>query len=78
MFLLDPWWNPAAEDQAIARSHRMGQHHPVFAWRFITKDSIEEKILRLQERKTRLASDILEGSSSFRTLTEEELDDLFG
>jgi SNF2 family DNA or RNA helicase len=78
VFLLDPWWNPAAEDQAIARSHRMGQHHPVFAWRFITKDSIEEKILRLQERKTRLASDILEGSSSFRTLTEEELDDLFG
>ncbi|HOY48775.1 MAG TPA: DEAD/DEAH box helicase [Flavobacteriales bacterium] len=78
VFLLDPWWNPAAEDQAIARSHRIGQHQPVFAWRFITKDTIEEKILHLQERKTRLANDILEGTSSFRTLTEEELTDLFG
>ena len=78
VFLLDPWWNPAAEDQAIARSHRMGQHQPVFAWRFITKDTIEEKILHLQERKTRLASDILEGTSSFRTLTEDELNELFG
>ena len=78
VFLLDPWWNPAAEDQAIARSHRMGQRQPVFAWRFITKDTIEEKILQLQERKTRLAIDILEGSSTFRTLTEEELSELFG
>ncbi len=78
VFLLDPWWNPAAEDQAIARSHRIGQHQPVFAWRFITKDTIEEKILHLQERKTRLASDILEGTPSFKTLTEEELADLFG
>ncbi|MEZ5173785.1 MAG: DEAD/DEAH box helicase [Bacteroidia bacterium] len=77
VFLLDPWWNPAAEEQAIARAHRMGQKMQVFAWRFITKDSIEEKILRLQEKKSRLASDILEQSGLSSNLSEADLDELF-
>lgn len=77
VFLLDPWWNPSAEEQAIARSHRMGQKVTVFAWRFITKDSIEEKIVLLQERKTRIASDILNRTNAFTAISQEELKDLF-
>lgn len=77
VLLLDPWWNPAAEEQAIARSHRMGQKLPVFAWRFITKDTIEEKILKLQERKGRIASDILETSGTLGGISQDELNELF-
>lgn len=55
VFLLDPWWNPAAEMQAISRAHRIGQNKNVFAYRFISKDSIEEKIQLLQKRKKELA-----------------------
>lgn len=77
VFLLDPWWNPALEEQAIARSHRMGQKSAVFAWRFITKDSIEEKIVQLQEKKTRIASDILENASPFSSISQDELKELF-
>lgn len=60
VFILDPWWNPTTEQQAIARAHRIGQKKNVIAVKFITKDSIEEKILRLQERKSRLAQDIID------------------
>lgn len=60
VFLLDPWWNPTTEQQAIARAHRIGQDKNVFAIKFITRDSIEEKILKLQERKSKLAEDIIE------------------
>ncbi len=60
VFILDPWWNPFTEQQAIARAHRIGQDKNVIAYKFITKDTIEEKILRLQEKKTRLAEDIIE------------------
>lgn len=63
VFILDPWWNPSIERQAIARAHRIGQTKRVFAIKFITKDSIEEKILKLQERKSKLAEDIIEGKS---------------
>lgn len=77
VFLLDPWWNPASEEQAIARSHRMGQKQAVFAWRFITKDTIEEKILKLQKKKSKLASDILEKTGISSKITKEELDELF-
>ena len=59
VFILDPWWNPTTEQQAIARAHRIGQDKSVFAVKFITKDSIEEKILQLQSRKSRLAEDII-------------------
>ena len=60
VFILDPWWNPTTEQQAIARAHRIGQSKNVIAVKFITKDSIEEKILQLQTRKSKLAEDILE------------------
>jgi SNF2 family DNA or RNA helicase len=63
VFLLDPWWNPAKEEQAIARAHRIGQTKTVMVYKFITKDTIEEKILLLQERKQQLAADIIEGAS---------------
>jgi SNF2 family DNA or RNA helicase len=59
VFILDPWWNPAAENQAIDRSHRIGQKRTVFYYKFITQDSIEEKILALQQRKSRLSEEII-------------------
>lgn len=59
VFILDPWWNPTIEQQAIARAHRIGQEKKVMAVKFITKDSIEEKILLLQEKKKQLAEDII-------------------
>ncbi len=66
VFILDPWWNPFIEQQAIARAHRIGQEKNVIALKFITKDSIEEKILKLQERKAQLAEDIISGSTSIK------------
>ena len=59
VFILDPWWNPTTEQQAIARAHRIGQKKNVFAIKFITRESIEEKILKLQEKKSQLAEDII-------------------
>ena len=59
VFLTDPWWNPAAEQQAIARAHRIGQTKNVMVTRFITKNTIEEKILQLQQQKQQLAEDII-------------------
>jgi len=59
VFLLDPWWNPAVEAQAIDRAHRIGQTKTVFAYRLITKDSVEEKILELQQKKKQLADSII-------------------
>jgi len=59
VFLLDPWWNPAVEAQAIDRAHRIGQTKTVFAYRLIAKDSVEEKILKLQESKKELADSII-------------------
>lgn len=66
VFVLDPWWNPFTEQQAIARAHRIGQDKNVIALKFITKESIEEKILNLQARKSQLAADIMEGSGTLR------------
>ncbi len=59
VFVLDPWWNPFVEDQAIARAHRIGQTEKVVAVKFIAKDTIEEKILKMQEKKAALAGEIL-------------------
>ncbi|MEM0968356.1 MAG: ATP-dependent helicase [Verrucomicrobiota bacterium] len=55
----DPWWNPAVEEQATGRAHRMGQQNPVFVYRFVTQGTIEERILELQERKAEMARAIL-------------------
>ena len=59
VFLLDPWWNQAAEEQAIARAHRIGQHHPVFVYRFVSANTLEEQILSLQERKQSLIDSVM-------------------
>ena len=59
VFILDPWWNPFAEKQAIARAHRIGQDKPVTVIRYIAKDTIEEKILALQEKKKMISDDII-------------------
>jgi len=77
VFILDPWWNPAVELQAINRAHRIGQEKNVFAYRFITKSSIEEKILNLQERKKELASIFAGNSNPLRALDNSDIDELF-
>ena len=74
VFILDPWWNPAVEAQAIDRAHRIGQTRPVFAYRLIARNTVEEKILELQKSKRELADAIITGSSSvIRNLTAEDL-----
>lgn len=77
VFMLDPWWNPAAEMQAVNRAHRIGQDKNVFVYRFITKDSIEEKILKLQEKKKALAETFVRPQEIISGLTREELLKLF-
>ena len=78
VYLVDPWWNPAAEQQAIDRSHRIGQEKKVFAYRMICKDSVEEKILQLQERKRALAADLVSDEGGFvKQLTHEDVAYLF-
>ena len=57
--MLDPWWNPQAEAQAIDRAHRIGQTRPVYVYRLVAKDTIESKVLALQAKKTQLFNDVL-------------------
>jgi len=64
VFLLDPWWNPAIEAQAIDRTHRIGQTKNVFAYRLIAKDTVEEKVLELQQTKRDLADAIIKADDS--------------
>jgi SNF2 family DNA or RNA helicase len=74
VFLLDPWWNPAIEAQAIDRAHRIGQSKRVFAYRLITRETVEEKVLALQATKRELADAIIgEDNSLIRNITGEEL-----
>jgi SNF2 family DNA or RNA helicase len=74
-YLLDPWWNPAVEAQAIDRSHRIGQTQHVFAYRLICRDTVEEKILELQQRKRDLADAILNADNRLiQGLTREDLE----
>jgi SNF2 family DNA or RNA helicase len=78
VYLVDPWWNPAVEQQAIDRTHRIGQEKKVFAYRMICRDTVEEKILQLQERKKSLASDLIADEAGFvKTLTREDVAYLF-
>lgn len=79
IFLLDPWWNPAVEAQAIDRAHRIGRQKPVVAYRLIARDSVEEKILELQVQKRELAESIIsEDNSILRSLAVEDLEMLLG
>ncbi len=74
----DPWWNPAVEDQATDRAYRIGQQKNVQVLKFITKDTIEEKIYKLQEKKKSLVDQMIQPGESFLSkLTEEEIRDLF-
>jgi non-specific serine/threonine protein kinase len=74
VFLLDPWWNPAVEAQAIDRAHRIGQTRRVFAYRLITRDTVEEKVLALQATKRDLADAIINADNSvIRNITGEDL-----
>jgi hypothetical protein len=75
VFLLDPWWNPAVETQAIDRAHRIGQTRQVFAYRLIARDTVEEKVLQLQNSKRELADAILNADNSLiRDLSGEDLE----
>jgi SNF2 family DNA or RNA helicase len=76
VFLLDPWWNPAVEAQAIDRAHRIGQNKAVFAYRLIARDTVEEKMLELQRSKRQLAETILEGGAEGTGLADLTADDL--
>jgi SNF2 family DNA or RNA helicase len=75
VFLLDPWWNPAVEAQAIDRTHRIGQTRQVFAYRIIARDTVEEKVLELQTAKRELADAIIKADTSLiRSLQREDLE----
>ena len=73
VFLLDPWWNPAVEDQAADRAHRIGQERPVFVHRLVAEGTVEERILELQERKRALADVALGGADRAGAITRDEL-----
>jgi hypothetical protein len=75
VFLLDPWWNPAVEAQAVDRAHRIGQTKPVFAYRLIARDTVEEKVLELQKTKRDLAAAIIgQDNALIRNLRREDLE----
>ena len=73
VFLLDPWWNPAVEEQAADRAHRIGQDKPVFVYRLVAEETVEERILELQERKRALADAALGEADRAASITREEL-----
>jgi len=74
VYIVDPWWNPAVEQQAIDRTHRIGQTKNIFAYRLICKDTIEEKILMLQERKLTLVKELIADDNAFmKKLTKEDV-----
>lgn len=78
VYLVDPWWNPAVEQQAIDRTHRIGQDKSIFAYRMICKNTVEEKILQLQEKKKSLVKDIISDESGFiKKLTRDDVLYLF-
>ena len=77
VFILDPWWNPAAEMQALNRAHRIGQDKNVFVYRFITKETVEEKIVQLQQKKMDLANLFVPSDSSIAGMTKEEILEIF-
>ena len=77
VFISDPWWNPAAEKQAISRAHRIGQNKKVFVYKYISRRTVEEKILSLQKRKQKLADEIITGENFLKDLNEDKIKDLF-
>ncbi|MFS8082984.1 MAG: DEAD/DEAH box helicase, partial [Ginsengibacter sp.] len=78
VYIVDPWWNPAVEQQAIDRTHRIGQTKNIFAYRMICKDTIEDKIMQLQDRKRILAKELIADDQSFvKGLTKADVEYLF-
>jgi SNF2 family DNA or RNA helicase len=73
----DPWWNPAAQDQATDRAYRIGQTKPVVAYNLFAQGSVEERMLQLQQRKRKLAEGILSGAGGRLALSEDDLEELF-
>jgi superfamily II DNA or RNA helicase len=73
VFLVDPWWNPAVEDQAADRAHRIGQDKPVMVYRMVARDTVEERILELQERKRQLANAALSEAGGATSITRDDL-----
>jgi SNF2 family DNA or RNA helicase len=78
VFILDPWWNPASEMQALNRAHRIGQYKSVFVYRYITSNSIEEKIVRLQEKKSKLADIFISSNNPLKDIDIEEILNIIG
>ncbi|MGY2130696.1 DEAD/DEAH box helicase [Hymenobacter sp. HD11105] len=79
VFILDPWWNPAVEAQAVDRAHRIGQRRTVFTYKFITKNTVEEKILALQNKKIQLVTDLISTDEAIiKRLTKEDIEELLG
>jgi SNF2 family DNA or RNA helicase len=78
VFILDPWWNPASEMQALNRAHRIGQNKSVFVYRYITGNSIEEKITRLQERKSKLADTFISSNNPLKDIDIEHILNIIG
>jgi non-specific serine/threonine protein kinase len=75
---LDPWWNPAVEQQATDRAHRIGQDKRVFVYKYIVRNTVEEKILKLQERKRELSEELITSDTGFvKQLTRDDLEILF-
>lgn len=78
VFILDPWWNPAVEAQAVDRAYRIGQKNTVFTYKFITTNTVEEKILNLQKNKRKLANDLITTEESFvKNLSKEDIQSIF-
>ncbi|MGD0755301.1 MAG: DEAD/DEAH box helicase [Bacteroidales bacterium] len=78
VFILDPWWNPASEMQALNRAHRIGQHKSVFVYRYITSNSIEEKIVRLQEKKSKLADIFISSNNPLKDIDIQQILSIIG
>ena len=73
MYVMDPWWNPAAEEQAIDRAHRIGQTKKVNVYRLVATDTIEAKVVELQDRKRRLISSVMSGTGAGASLSVADL-----
>ena len=78
VFILDPWWNPATEVQALSRAHRIGQDKSVFVYRYISSNSIEEKIVRLQEKKSRLADTFIQSNNPLKDIDLSQILEIIG
>ncbi len=79
VFVLDPWWNPAAEAQAVDRAHRIGQTRPVMVYRLVSTDTIEDKVMELKARKAALFAQVIDGDgATSQSITADDIRALFG